>query len=179
VGTDARDDAQLVAEAQRGSREAAGELFSRHWRDAWRTAHAITGGAASAEDVVQDAFERAFRALSRFDGRRPFGAWLYRIVVNRALTLLRDERRLVSLETIEEPVAERDQDLAPDRGLLAAVAALPAERRVVVILRYGLGHSVREIAELVDLPVGTVQSRLARALTDLRARLEVRDAERS
>lgn len=66
-----RDDAQLVTEARIGSREAAGELFSRHWRAAWRTAYAITGSTVAAEDVVQDSFERAFKALPRFDGRRP------------------------------------------------------------------------------------------------------------
>jgi len=175
MSLEARDDAQLVTEARLGSREAAGELFSRHWRAAWRTAHAITGSTVAAEDVVQDSFERAFRALPRFDGRRPFGAWLHRIVVNRALTLLRDERRLVSLETIEEPSIEQAEAL--DRDLLVAVAGLPPERRVVVILRYGLGHSLAEVAELMDIPVGTVQSRLARALAELRARLEVSDVE--
>lgn len=175
--TDTHEESVLVAHARGGSREAAGELFSRHWRAAWRTARAITGDSVAAEDVTQDAFERAFRALDRFDGRRPFGAWLHRIVVNRALNLLRDERRTISLETIaEQSVADPD---SLDHGLLRLVATLPPDRRVVVILRYGLGHPVAEIAELVGVPVGTVQSRLARALAELRAQLEVGDVGRS
>jgi DNA-directed RNA polymerase specialized sigma24 family protein len=93
-----RSDAKLVELARGGSREAAGELFTRHWPAAWRAAYAVTGRRALADDVAQDAFERAFAALSRFDERRPFGPWLHRIVVNRCLDLLRTERRLVAGE---------------------------------------------------------------------------------
>ena len=176
VDIDTREDSALVAEARRGSREAADELFTRHWRAAWRTARAITGDLVAAEDVTQDSFERAFTALDRFDGRRPFGAWLHRIVVNRALSLLRDERRTVPLASIAEPAAAPPE--GADHELLRMVATLAPERRVVVILRYGLGHPVAEIAELVGVPVGTVQSRLARALEQLRAQLEVGDVGR-
>jgi len=173
--TDTREEVDLVTAARRGSREAAGELFSRHWRGAWKTAFAITRAEAAAEDCVQDAFERAFRALPRFDGRRPFGAWLHRIVVNRALSHLRDERPLVALDAVPEQSAD-DPEAGAERALLARVAGLAPERRAVVILRYGLGHSVAEIAELIEVPVGTVQSRLARALSQLRSELEVSDA---
>jgi RNA polymerase sigma-70 factor (ECF subfamily) len=177
MGTDTGEEAGLVAGAREGSREAAGELFSRHWRGAWRAAYAITGSEAAAEDVVQDAFERAFRTLARFDGRRPFGAWLHRIVVNRALTLLRDERRLEPLDGLAEGEGVDDPQAGGDRALLARIAGLGPERRAVLILRYGLGHSVAEIAELIELPVGTVQSRLARALAELRSQLEVPDVD--
>src|ERR687885_2550086 len=91
-----RTDARLVELARTGSREAAAELFSRHWPAAWRAAYGITGRREMADDVAQDAFERAFAALARFDERRPFGPWLYRIVVNRCLDLLRTERRMVA-----------------------------------------------------------------------------------
>src|SRR2546421_11984724 len=91
-----RSDARLVELARHGSRDAAGELFTRHWRAAWRAAYVITGRREFADDVAQDAFERAFAALSRFDESRPFGPWLHRIVVNRCLDLLRTERRLVA-----------------------------------------------------------------------------------
>src|SRR5438445_13423046 len=138
MGTDTREELELVTEARRGSREAAGEVFSRHWRGAWQTAFAITGAEASAEDCVQDAFERAFRALPRFDGRRPFGAWLHRIVVTRALSFLRDERPLVALDAVPEEGAD-DPEAGADRALLARVAGLAPERRAAVILRYGLG----------------------------------------
>ena len=115
-------DATLVRKARNGSRDAAGELFGRYWPGAWRAALVLTGRREMADDVAQDAFERAFAALSRFDESRPFGAWLHRIVVNRALDLMRRERRLVGLDQVAEPESPwRDLD-AEDRELLDAVA---------------------------------------------------------
>ena len=172
-----RSDAKLVELARSGSRDAAGELFSRHWPSAWRAAYAVTGRRELADDVAQDAFERAFGALARFDERRPFGPWLHRIVVNRSLDLLRQERRLVGGDFEFEAGDWSDPRLA-DQELLAAVGGLSLQRRVVVVLRYGLGYSPTLIAELLGLPVGTVHSRLARALEDLRANYEVNDVGR-
>src|SRR5205085_775294 len=131
-------DRDLVRKARRGDREAAAALFRRYWRDAWRAAFAITGRRSLADDVAADGFERAFGALERFDDRRPFGPWLHRIVANRALDLLRAERRLSDEELPDMP------DVAPlhesgDRNLLTAVAELSIERRIVVVLRYGVG----------------------------------------
>src|SRR2546421_3827053 len=88
-----RSDAKLAELARTGSRDAAAELFARHWRPAWRAAYAITGRRELADDVAQDAFERAFAALARFDERRPVAPWLHRVVANRCLDLLRAERR--------------------------------------------------------------------------------------
>src|SRR5919201_1590524 len=173
-----RSDAKLVELARRGSREAAAQLFDRHWGGAWRAAYAITGRREMADDVAQDAFERAFAALARFDQRRPFAPWLHRIVVNRSLDLLRRERRLVGGDVELEASEWGDPRLA-DQELLQAVAQLSIQRRVVVVLRYGLGYTPKMIAELLDLPVGTVHSRLARALEELRAEYEVNDVERS
>jgi RNA polymerase sigma-70 factor (ECF subfamily) len=161
-------DAALVGEARRGDRDAAGELFARHWPAAWRAAHAIVGRREAADDVAQDAFVRAFAALGRFDSARPFAPWLHRIVVNRALDELRRERRLVPLDALPDtPVWDADDG---DAALLAVVADLPIDRRVACVLRYGLGYSPTEIADLLDTPVGTINSRLARALRDLRCR---------
>ena len=143
-------------------------LFRRYWRDAWRAAFAITGRRSLADDVAADGFERAFAALGRFDERRPFGPWLHRIVANRALDLLRAERRLSD---------SAPSHAAGDRSLLAAVADLSLERRIVVVLRYGVGMTPKQIAEALDLPVGTVNSRLARALEQLRESLEVEHVE--
>jgi RNA polymerase sigma-70 factor (ECF subfamily) len=132
-----------------------------------------------AEDVAQDAFERAFAALARFDRRRPFAPWLHRIVVNRSLDLLRSERRLVGPEGLDRLEGQwRDQG-GEDRLLLAAVSVLSPQRRVVIVLRYGLGYSPAAIAALLELPVGTVHSRLARALDDLRNHERERDAGRA
>jgi len=175
----ARSDAELVSAAATGNRSAAGELFARHWPGAWRLAWGVTGRREMADDVAQDAFERAFAALGRFDRSRPFAPWLHRIVVNRALDLLRRERRLVGLDR-PEVIEAATRDLSgEDRALLDAIASLSEQRRVVVMLRYGLGYPPAEIAALLDLPVGTVHSRLARALEDLRAREGDRDAGRA
>jgi RNA polymerase sigma-70 factor, ECF subfamily len=131
-----------------------------------------------ADDIAADAFERAFGALNRFDRRRPFAPWLHRIVVNRALDLLRAERRLVGGELGPETAAEPAAG-AGDLELLDAVQALPLQRRAVVILRYGIGMTPTEIAGILDLPIGTVNSRLARALEQLRDDCEVSDAGRA
>lgn len=168
-------DRDLVRAARRGDREAAASLFRRYWRSAWRAAYAITGRRALADDVAADAFERAFAALDRFDERRPFGPWLYRIVANRALDLLRAERRLADGEP-REPSGSAVEESGGDRSLLAAVAGLSLERRVVVILRFGVGMTPKQIAAALGLPVGTVNSRLARSLEQLRESFEVRDA---
>jgi RNA polymerase sigma-70 factor, ECF subfamily len=169
-------DRDLVRRARRGDRDAAADLFRRYWREAWRAAYAITGRRALADDVAADGFERAFSALDRFDERRPFGPWLHRIVANRALDILRAERRLSDAELPDTP------DSAPvyetgDRSLLTAVAELPLERRVAVVLRYGVGMTPKQIAATLDVPVGTVNSRLARALEQLRDSLEVEHVE--
>jgi RNA polymerase sigma-70 factor (ECF subfamily) len=165
-------DEQLAGEALAGSKEAAAELFRRHWSPSWRAAYAITASRASADDVAQDAFQRAFHALASFDGRRSFAAWLHRIVVNRALDLMRSERRLVGLVASDEATADAVEEKLRDRELFAALAALEPERRAVVALRYWLDYSPAEIAELLELPVGTVSSRLSRALQELRTQLE-------
>jgi RNA polymerase sigma-70 factor (ECF subfamily) len=171
-------DGELVARARSGSSDAAAELFRRHWPAAWRMARAVTGRRDMADDIAQDAFERAFAALPRFDRRRPFAPWLHRIVVNRSLDLLRSERRLVRLDADERIEGEWRDAAAEDRGLLRAVSGLTPQRRVVIVLRYGLGYPPGEIAAMLDLPVGTVHSRLARALDDLRNERE-RDVERA
>ena len=172
-------DGELVVRARQGSRDAAAELFVRHWPGAWKVARAVTGRRDMADDVAQDAFERAFAALGRFDRRRPFGPWLHRIVVNRSLDLLRSERRLIGSEALDRIEGEWRDRAGEDRQLLAAVAGLSPQRRVVLVLRYGLGYSPAAIAELLGLPVGTVHSRLARALDDLRRNERERDAGRA
>lgn len=168
------DEHDLVEAARAGSQQARADLFGRHWTDAWRAARAICGDDHRAEDVAQDAVLRALAQLDRFDGRRPFGAWLRRIVVNQALNAVRRDRRLVPIEDAPGLAARDVEGWEP--GLLAAVRGLPADRRAVVALRYGLDLTPAEIADAMSLPVGTVHSRLARGLADLRTQMEVPDA---
>jgi RNA polymerase sigma-70 factor (ECF subfamily) len=167
-------DSELARRARRGSRAAAAELFERHWNRAWRVALAITQNRAYADDAAQQAFERAFRGIAAFDARSSFATWLHRIVVNQSLNTLRNERRRA--EPVEpEPrgfgaADERFEEVA------AALAVLPEERRLVLILRYWLDLTPPEIGDLLDIATGTVNSRLARALEDLRRELEVENA---
>lgn len=136
----------------------------------------LTRSAIAADDVAQDAFERAFRGLPAFNGRSSFRTWLARIVVNRSIDYARRERRLDGLD--DAPAEWSPDDVVRDRDLLDAVIALPLERRTVIALRYWARHAPPEIAEIVGVPVGTVHSRLARALEELRSRLEETDATR-
>lgn len=156
--------------AQRGSAEAASILFERHWPAAWRTALGITGSTADADDVAQESFERAFGRITDFRRRSSFRTWLLRIVINRSLNLVRDRARLTPLD-IEQ--GEHFDDPSSEPDVIAAVAHLHPERRVVVALRYWLDCSPTEIAATLGVPVGTVHSRLSRALADVRRELEV------
>src|SRR3954469_13504834 len=152
-----RRDAKLVEAARRGSRDAAAELFTRHWRSAWCAAYVVTGRRELADDVAQDAFERALAVLRRVDEQRPFAPWLHRIVVNRCLDLLRAERRLVGGDTELERLEWHDVP-SGDQELLDAIAGLSLQRRVVVVLRYGLGYTPTAIGELLGTPPGPVNS---------------------
>ncbi|MEA2256699.1 MAG: hypothetical protein QOG35_2744 [Solirubrobacteraceae bacterium] len=157
----------LVRAAQRGSAEAFAELFRRHWPRAHRAAWLVVHDATAAEDVAQEAFLAAVRSLDRFDRRRPFGPWLHRIVVNRAIDYARarELRREVAGAAVE-PAAPEVAD-APSEDVLAALAALPPEQRAVIVLRHLLGFTPGEIASALDLPRGTVNSRLRRGLDGL------------
>jgi RNA polymerase sigma-70 factor (ECF subfamily) len=169
-----RSEHALVRDAQRGSAEAMAELFRRHWPAAHRAAWLVVHDAAAAEDIAQEAFLAAVRALDRFDRRRRFAPWLHRIVVNRAIDWVRarELRREVAppaeaegaLALAREPAPPRD---APSDELLAALTALPADQRAVIVMRHLLGCTPGEIAAALGLPRGTVNSRLRRGLDGL------------
>ena len=148
--------------AQRGSVEDLERLFREHWPRALRAARLVTGDAAAAEDIAQEAFLAAVRNLDRFDRRRPFGPWLHRIVVNRAIDWTRARRLRAEVELGDYVAAPAAPE--PDGEAFARIGELPAEHRAVVVLRYLLEYTPGEIAELLDLPRGTVNSRLRRGL---------------
>lgn len=159
---------RLVREAQRGSAEALDLLFRRHWTGAYRAAWVVIRDAAAAEDIAQEAFIAAVRALDRFDRRRPFAPWLHRIVVNRAIDAARSRalRREVDATAAEDAAADPPPEPLSDE-LTVALAELGPEHRAVVALRYLLDYTPGEIAGLLELPRGTVNSRLRRALDRL------------
>lgn len=169
MGTERR----LVKEAQRGSRDALAELYSAHWGRAHRAAYLVVHDAAAAEDIAQDAFLAAVDALDRFDRRRPFAPWLHRIVVNRAIDWARRE---ALRRKVDEPASQPDPappHPAIGEEMMAALAQLPPEQRAVVVLRHLLEYTPGEIARILELPRGTVNSRLRRALDRLRTMVEV------
>lgn len=166
-----RREAALVREAQRGSEEALEELFRRHWRRAHRAAFLVVADAAAAEDIAQESFLAAIRALDRFDRRRPFGPWLHRITVNRAIDHARARKLRAESELTDVGAADLAGAQISD-ALLAALAGLSPEHRAVVVLRHLLGYTPGEIGEILGLPRGTVNSRLRRALDRLRPAIE-------
>jgi RNA polymerase sigma-70 factor, ECF subfamily len=170
----ARAERVLIGAAQRGDQRALERLFREHWPACHRAATLITRDAAAAEDIAQEAFLAAFAALDRFDRSRPFGPWLRRIVANRSIDLVR--ARAARREVDDGPEGDRSSaGPAVSDDVLAALAALPHEQRLLVVLRHLLELTPSEIAGLTALPVGTVNSRLRRGLDALRPALEGRN----
>jgi RNA polymerase sigma-70 factor (ECF subfamily) len=168
----------LIDAAQGGSEPAVEELFKRHWPDTHRAAYLIVRDAAAAEDIAQEAFLSALSALGRFDRRRPFSPWLHRIAVNRAIDWSR--ARTVRSEVSASPALldavgsepPLDESLGGFSEVEAALEELPTEQRAVVVLRYLLEYTPGEIARMLDLPRGTINSRLRRGLDRLSGSFE-------
>ena len=155
----ARHERAWVRDAQAGSASAIEALFRAYWPQSFRAAYLVVHDEAAAEDIAQESFLAAIRRLETFDRRRPFGPWLHRIVINRAIDWLR-ARQLRAEAELEEAVAPRQQaDLSDDT--LVALAALTPEHRAVIVMRHLLGYTPGEIAELLNLPRGTVNSQAA------------------
>jgi RNA polymerase sigma-70 factor (ECF subfamily) len=143
-----RSDAALVADAVRGSEAAVAALFARHWDDAYRAARIITRDAAAAEDIAQESFLAALRALDRFDRRRPLRPWLHRIVVNRAIDFSRARalRREVAPDALDVlPAREAVSDVG---DVPEAIGRLDPDQRAVVVLRYLLEFTPGELDAL-------------------------------
>ena len=163
---------ELLERFVAGDPRAAEALYRRHEREAYGWIMRIVRDRAAAEDVLIESFWRAFRARARFVVTRPFGAWLRRIATRVALDHLRAARRrpergLGGLE----PVAPKDGDLAARQAIERAFRRLPVKLRVVATLALIEERPRAEIAEALDVPLGTVKSRLSRATQRLRQEL--------
>jgi RNA polymerase sigma-70 factor (ECF subfamily) len=170
-------DERLVTLALRGSAEAADDLVRRHWPACRRIAYGIVVSADDADEVAQEAFARAFASLETCRDRARFPQWLHRIAANSALDRVRSRRPVVEYDDDVEPASA---PVATELGdvVVEALAALAPERRAVLVLRYWFGYTHEEIAQLLDIPAGTVGSRVGRGLDDLRRILEVADVDR-
>jgi len=182
----ADDEPSLVRQAQSGDDRAFGDLVERYMRRAYYAALGLVGSHEDALDLSQEAFVRAFRARARLDPDRPFYAWLYQILRRLCFNFLRDRRtRRRKLREagpwIAADVAARAAETGPETSLrlaeerarvAAALDALGAFDREVLVLREFEGLRYREIAALLDIPEGTVMSRLYAARRRLAAALE-------
>jgi RNA polymerase sigma-70 factor, ECF subfamily len=162
-------DQELVKQLQEGSLEALGALYDRHRQMVYRTALAITGDREAASDLLQDVFLRLYRFADHIDRQRPLEPWLYRITANLAYTWVkRSHRWLQPLEDLADwlaaPVKNSPYEQMEKKDeweqVQQAVSALPLPQRMVVVLYYLNDLSLQEVAEILDVPLGTVKSRL-------------------
>ena len=158
-----------------GSRRGVASLVEQHYESLYRYAYRLSGAQADAEDLTQDAFCKAQSQLSQLRDPERAKPWLFSILRNAYLQRARTDRahRQISLETVGDVACEFPVE-APEVGpeqLQVALNELPEEFRTPVILFYFEEMSYRDIADQMDLPIGTVMSRLARAKAHLRDRL--------
>lgn len=170
----ADEDVRLVALARSGQTDAFEQLVRNHQTAAYRLALRLLGEPSEAEDAVQDAFLQSWRGLKGFRASSSFATWLYRIVTNRCLNRLRSRRW--SAQLLDDHVATTDtgpQEIAEGRAKLAALRAalleLTPEQRAAFVLRHLEGCSHEQIAQVLDISVPAVKSRLHRARVELLA----------
>ncbi|MDG4810315.1 RNA polymerase sigma factor [Micromonospora sp. WMMD1120] len=178
----ALDDDALVTRAQAGDLEAYDLLVARHTASAYRTA-VLLGAGADSEDVVQEAFVKAYRTLARYRGDGSFRSWLLAIVANETRNLHRSRGRRDGL-VLRAAAARPDADVAGDgafdavlagerrAALVEALRQLPVRDREVIVCRFFLDLTEEETARMLGWPRGTVKSRTSRALTKLRGLLD-------
>lgn len=171
-------DRALVQRCLAGEREAAGELVDRYQRRLFNVALRMLGNVQDAEDVTQTVFGNAFDTLEKYDPQYRFFSWMYRMTVNESLNALKRNRRLVGLD---------DEGSIPDDGALAenvveaadrvgkALMGLRPDDRAVVVLKHFVSFSYEEIADVLEVPVKTVKSRLFTARERLRMALQAQD----
>ena len=181
----------LVESCRTGDLNAFDILVERHQNRIFIVCYWMLGNRDEAADAAQDAFVRAFRSLANFRGDSAFGTWLHRIAVNSAIDATQRRKRAPVLYSDLQPVGEERDDPEPDAStqplhdpaLLAlreekrdavrsALATLPEHYRVVLVLFDIEGYSYEDIAHALNLPLGTVKSRISRARLSLRERLE-------
>ncbi len=187
--SDPVEDMQLVERCKRGDRDAFDELMRRHERKVYNFAFRLTGNYDEANDIAAETFVRVYTRIQSFRGDSAFLTWLFRIVTNVFLDA-RKRRRSRPSESLEQLVEADDRALARqaedasvspqaelerrerDTILQRAIAGLPEYQRAMILLYHVEGMSYEEIAAAMDLPIGTVKSRLNRARLALRHALE-------
>lgn len=177
IGVQDLADEQLVARASKGERQAFAELVRRHQGKVRGLLMRLCNDRTLADDLAQEAFLRAYRALVGFEGRASFSTWLYRIAYNVYLNNRARVKRFAALPEDYETKAAMDDHASPRRtdlrrDLDTAIAGLPERYRAVVMLYYLQEVSYPEIAEILELPLGTVKTHLHRAKRMLREQMQ-------
>ncbi len=187
-----RTDEELVARATAGDQDSFNQLVARWERPINALAYRTLGREEEARDVVQEAFLRAYRGLKGFKGEAKFSSWLYRITLNLCRDWIRRERRAPIVQVPEgvDPVDLADTQASPtesvedlvgrremSKAVAKAMAELPEEQRVAIMLKEYHGLTFQEIADQLECPLSTVKTRLYQGLSVLRRRLERRQSE--
>jgi RNA polymerase sigma-70 factor, ECF subfamily len=174
-------DRELVLLLQQNDLTALGDLYDRHQRLVFRTALGITGDEQVAADLLQDVFLRMHRFARHIDPDRPLEPWLYRTTANLTYTWMKRHKRWLrpledvaewlagSKKTVPDHVAELDEEW---KDLQKAISSLSLQQRVVVVLYYINDLSLQEISEILEVPVGTIKSRLFYGRQTLKKYLE-------
>lgn len=167
----------LIERVKKGDQEAFNPLVERYKLPLYKVMYRMVYNRDDAEDLVEEAFIKAFRSLKKFETGRPFYAWICRIAVNNAINYLRKERRaqVQPLEFVEHRLAAKKGDPVKmtaqkvlQEKIAASMARLPEDDRTILILRVDEEFSYEEISKILNIPRGTVMSRLARARQRLR-----------
>lgn len=178
------DEKDLVRRSKEGDEEAFGILVNKYKTKVYHLAYSLSHDAQAADDLAQEVFIKAYYALDKFREKAEFGTWIYRITVNHCRDFLRKRNRMtqISLENIIGKISahvdetlpeEKEQEEAQRRNVVhTAIQTLPDKYKVILSLRDIQDFSYSEIAKILDLSPGTVDSRLHRARKMLRKKLE-------
>lgn len=162
-------DSDLIRKAVHGDESAFREIVDRYANELYKLARVLSGSVTDAEDIVQETFSGAFKGLRRFESRSSLKTWLHRILVRQAARHKRlwKRERYISADRIEEsPAPLRDADAKLDLDTM--LESLSREHREALALRELEGFSYKEMAEILNVPIGTVESRLYRARSEVR-----------
>jgi RNA polymerase sigma-70 factor (ECF subfamily) len=175
------DDQRLIAECLQGRKAAFGELVLRYQDRLFNTVYRLLDNAEDAQDVVQDAFIHAYQSLNSFKGDSLFFTWLYRIAVNTAISWRRKQRLVLRLQLDRDGSPSMEpQDISEgqpgraleqaeeERRIQTALNRVSQEHRAVLILKDMEGQKYEVMAEILQVPIGTIRSRLHRARLELR-----------
>lgn len=169
----------LISRARGGDREAFGELVEQYRDNVYRLAYRMCGNAYDADEAAQEAFVAAWRALPNFRGDAKFSTWLYRLTTNAAIDVIRREKRhqtvgdgeMMELADDADSPQETVERTEQQEAVQKALSTLSEEYREVLLLRYMEELDYAEIAEVLQLPSGTVKSRINRAKAALKTAL--------